>query len=290
MARGAAGAVVSARPLVIYHGPGCPDGFTAAWVAWRWFRERRGVTPELHAAQYGDPPPDVLDRDVLIVDFSYPRPTLLEMWFGCARSLRVFDHHKTALHELADLPFCTFDEARSGAGLAWDALFHALPRPWLVDYVEDRDLWRWRLEGSREVSAALATYEHDLETWDRLGRSDGGTLNTLMEEGRAILRYQARVVRSHVEKARRCRLAGVEVPVVNATTMISEIGNELAQGAPFAAMWFEAQDGSFVYSLRSRAEHPDHADVSEVAKRFGGGGHRHAAGFKSATLVHEVIG
>ena len=42
-----------------------------------------------------------------------------------------------------------------------------------------------------------------------------------------------------------------------------------------------------VFSLRSRA--PDGEDVSEIAKQYGGGGHRHASGFRYAlTQVHEL--
>ena len=82
------------NPLVIYHG-GCPDGFCAAWVAHRCYVEN-GQTPELYAARYGDDPPDVVGREVLIVDFSYPR-NVLESMAQQAKSIRLFDHHKTCL-------------------------------------------------------------------------------------------------------------------------------------------------------------------------------------------------
>lgn len=277
------------KPLVIYHAQ-CADGFTAAWVARRHFLLRHGVEPELHAAHYGSAPPDVAGRCVAIVDFSYPRETLIAM-HAAAESLIVLDHHRTAQADLDGLPFCLFDMERSGAGLAWDHYFGGSPiaeenepRPWLVDYVEDRDLWRWERPHAREVSAGLAIYGFDLATWDEFA-AGVSSLYDLADEGRTVLRYQARAVRSHVEKAKRYRLAGYEVPVVNATTLVSEIGNELAREAPFAALWFEA-DGAFVYSLRSSAENPEHVDVSEIARRFGGGGHRHAAGFKSIGFAH----
>lgn len=43
------------RPLIIYHGPGCMDGFTAAWVAWL----RLGDGADYEPAAYGEAPPDV---------------------------------------------------------------------------------------------------------------------------------------------------------------------------------------------------------------------------------------
>lgn len=279
------------RPLVIYH-THCVDGFTAAWVAHRHFVEKRGIEPELLPAQYGDEPPDentVAGRDIVIVDFSYPLDVLLWMQHRAA-SIRVLDHHRTAQNEIGGLSFAVFDMGRSGAGLAWDELMGG-PRPWLVDYVEDRDLWRWELPRSREVSAGLATYDFDLAVWDDFVDSLhlGGRLFEVADEGEAILRYQARVVRKHVESARVMMLAGHEVPVVNATTLHSEIGNDLSKTAPFAAMWSETSTGRIAYALRSSAENPAHVDVSAIARTFGGGGHRHAAGFVVDAFVHGPV-
>jgi oligoribonuclease NrnB/cAMP/cGMP phosphodiesterase (DHH superfamily) len=271
------------RPLVIYHGH-CVDGFTAAWVAHRYYRER-GLDAELLAASYGDEPPNVTGRDVLIVDFTYPRETLLAMHEQAA-ALLVLDHHRSAEEALRGLPFATFDMQRSGAGLAWDTLFPGQPRPWLVDYVEDRDLWRWHLPWSREVSAGLALYDFDLGLWNALGQQESPDFQR--SAGVVVTHYQARQTAKHVERARPARIAGYLVPVVNATTLISEIGNELAKAAPFAALWW-ADEGGVHYSLRSCPTYVEHVDVSVIAGLFGGGGHRHAAGFKVPALVHEAI-
>ena len=50
---------------------------------------------------------------------------------------------------------------------------------------------------------------------------------------------------------------------------------EMANGKPFAACYWDTPKGR-VFSLRSS---DDGADVSEVAKQYGGGGHRNASGF-----------
>ena len=74
--------------LCIYHG-NCADGFGAAWVV----RKALGDI-DFHAGKYQAPPPDVTDKDVVIVDFSYKRPVLLEM-AAKANSILILDHHKT---------------------------------------------------------------------------------------------------------------------------------------------------------------------------------------------------
>ena len=161
--------------LVIYHGD-CVDGFTAAWAAWRKWPTARFV-----AARYGEPPPGWrVDDHVLIVDFSYPRD-VLEALRNRVASLRVFDHHKTAEADLAGLDYCIFDMERSGAGITWDCLAQddeqlwrsrggtgSRVRPWLVDYVEDRDLWRFAWPDSRQVNAYLRSQEQTFERWERL--------------------------------------------------------------------------------------------------------------------------
>ena len=178
------------KPIVIYH-RGCWDGFTSAWV-WRKFR---GEEADFVGAIYGEDPPDVKGRDVWIVDFSYPRETLLEKVIIPSRRTLVFDHHKTAQADLDGIlqvlrkkgvqrnqDQVHFDMTRSGAGMIYDYLQDELeklngrrePRPggfrrWrLIDYVEDRDLWRFQHEHTKEVMAWVATQPFDFAAWDKL--------------------------------------------------------------------------------------------------------------------------
>jgi oligoribonuclease NrnB/cAMP/cGMP phosphodiesterase (DHH superfamily) len=261
--------------IVIYHA-NCADGFTAAWAA----RHTYGDAARYVPANYGEAPPDVSGYDVVIVDFSYPRETLLAM-SAQARSILVLDHHKTAAADLAGLPFATFDMARSGAGLAWDILRGSV-RPWLVDYVEDRDLWRFALPQSKEINAWISTVPRgDFARWDAL---DMEGPDQAAIKGAAVLACVEGYVRDMSAQARNVEFAGHTVPIVNAPfPMISELVGHLAETAPFAIGWSMRRDGQFSYSLRSRGA--DGVDVSEIAKRYGGGGHRNAAGFTSRALL-----
>jgi len=99
----------------------------------------------------------------------------------------------------------------------------------------------------------------------------------LIEEGRSIHRYYRTLIDAFKKNATEARIGGVLVPVVNTPFQFaSELAGELAEDAPFAACyWFHAHGCTF--SLRSRK---DGEDVSEIAKKYGGGGHPGAAGFK----------
>lgn len=260
--------------LVIYHA-NCVDGFTAAWIANRFY-----AFVEFLSVAYGDTPPPVEGRDVLIVDFSYPRATLLQM-HSVAKSLQVLDHHKTAEKDLEDLGFCIFDMQRSGAGLTWDTLFPAQPRPILVDYVEDRDLWRFRLPESRSVNALIFTADRTWSAFTHLNKRLMRNFDNCVGEGKACDAVVARSVDEQIRHASTVRFCGHIVPMLNTTFASSEALNTLAVKATFAIGWRMSSDRSFHYSLRSVGQF----DVSEIAKIFGGGGHRNAAGFKLDRLI-----
>jgi oligoribonuclease NrnB/cAMP/cGMP phosphodiesterase (DHH superfamily) len=149
--------------FVLYHA-NCQDGFGAAWAARDFFGDSATYIP----VQYGDPLPEMPDGSaVYIVDFSYDRATL-EALSTRVEKLVVLDHHKTAKAELDGLPFATFDMNKSGAVLTWEYFNPGEPPPALLLYIQDRDLWRWKLPDSREISAALTLEPRDFRHWDRL--------------------------------------------------------------------------------------------------------------------------
>lgn len=271
------------KDLVLYH-KNCTDGHCAAWVT-------RKVLPNavFMPVSHGQEPPDVKGKDVYILDFAYKRKTLLEMQKR-AKSLVVIDHHKTAAADLEGLSFCVFDMSKSGATLAWEYFKKRLKgeMPWLVSYTEDRDLWKFDLPLSKEINAALDSYPFDFRMWDALERlyPSSNILNSpLVTEGRSILRFQDRLIDTILQHARTAELGGIKVKAAN-TSCIFEAANRLAQDAPVGVTWYLREDGMYVYSLRSTDEG---MDVSELAGRFGGGGHPHSAGFTSSELVLKWV-
>lgn len=257
--------------LCIYH-EHCVDGFGAAWVVRRALGEIECVP-----AQYGAPPPKVDGRSVVLVDFSYPREVLLAM-AAVAKEILILDHHQTAAEHLVDLPAnvtCRFDMTRSGARLAWDWYFPDEVPPPLLLRIEDRDLWRFEYSDTRAVMAALFSYPYAFDDWTyHMARP----LGELVVEGVSIERKQAKDVRELLAATRReLVIDGHRVPAANLPpTLASDAGHVLAQGAPFAACYWDTPTGR-KFSLRSSAEG---LDVAKVAEGYGGGGHRHAAGFE----------
>ena len=261
-------AVISPPTAVLYHG-NCPDGFGGAWSAWRAWGDAVQYVPVSH----GDAPPELpADASVLMVDIVYPRDETLALK-DRVREMVILDHHKSAQEELGDLPFATFDMKRSGAMMSWNYCHPGEEPPPLIGYVQDRDLWRFALPHSHEVTAALGSYPMDFQTWNTLD------VEQLALEGVAILRFRDQTVKSIVGFSRWGEIGGYRVPIVNATAHWSDVGAAmLAQypDAPFVGAYFEDSQGTKRWSLRSR---PDF-DVSVVAKGLGGGGHPQASGFR----------
>lgn len=279
------------RPLVIYHG-NCPDGFTAAWVAAKALGD-----VELYAASYNTEPPYDLcppSRAVYIVDFSYPRAMLEKLRegrrLGHGRVI-VLDHHKTAEADLRGLEDCVFDMNRSGAGITWDYFHSSKPRPWIVDYVEDRDLWRFKLPDSEAVGLFIRSAPHTLEDWDAMAQL---SVTEALAQANGCKRYLDHYVCDALRQAyvvdiqwadpdewddykaqRITKTACVNVSY----TGVSDVLNAALIAYPEAQMalgWHLAADGQLNCSLRSR---PDF-DCSVFARARKGGGHAQASGFR----------
>lgn len=266
--------------ICIYHG-NCADGFGAAWAV----RKALGDI-DFIPAKYGEQPPDIQGEDVVIVDFSYKRPVLLEM-AEAANSIVILDHHKTAAEDLIDLPanvIAEFDMNRSGAMMAWNHFFPNQTPPPLLLHIQDRDLWRFALKNTREIQASLFSYPYDFQIWDELMAVD---VSNLAHDGRVLERKHFKDIDELLDVTTRSMcIAGHVVPVANLPyTMVSDAATRLAKGHPFAACYWDTPQGR-VFGLRST---DDGLDVSEIAKQYGGGGHRNAAGFRVSFAQAQML-
>jgi oligoribonuclease NrnB/cAMP/cGMP phosphodiesterase (DHH superfamily) len=283
--------VRSGRRVCIYHA-GCPDGFGAAWAAWQAWGEDAMYVPRGHDDELR--PADWAGDHVLFADIAPPPGRVLELAEQVER-LVVLDHHVSARDRyLADPALAraiereghqvVFDLSHSGAVLAWRHLHPDRPVPQLLAYVEDQDLWRWRLPGSREVNATLSSHLRSFETWSRLAATP---VESLAAEGRPILRALRIEVDRALAAAHPVRVAGLELEAVNARVQRAEIGHELAERRAFgtpAGVVYRVAGRRVDVSLYS----VDDFDVATIAASLGGGGHRSAAGF--AVALDEWLG
>lgn len=289
--------------ICIHHHP-CMDGWTAAWAVWK-----RWPDIEFVEGQYkpNQPLPDVAGKHVLIVDFSYPEAAMREL-AATAASITVLDHHETAERNLTTLLeegviAGEFDMTRSGAMMTWEYIWpkdqvnpfdecdgaelHPATTgylPYVVQFVQDRDIWLWALEHSHEVNAYIQSVPLTFAAWDKLAADleDEDGFNRICHVGAALVQRQNTEIATTIKATRRRMIiGGYDVPVCNLPyQMASEAGNILCKGEPFAATYFDAADGTRSFSLRSDKDDPEAANVAKIAESFGGGGHKNASGFR----------
>ncbi len=261
----------------------------AAWAVWRVFQDAAEYRP----VRYSDPVPrDIAGRRVIMVDFCFNTPEQMHEIANHADSFLVLDHHASAQEILRTLPTscdCIWDNTKSGARLAWEYFHPGKPVPPLVAYVEDRDLWVWKLRDSEEVNAVIANTKMTFIDYDLLNADlnvqldDDGVLmfnSTFHESGTELLSYRDKLVEEMAEKAEFVWLAGYVVLCAPAPVLRSETCGLLAKDMPFGLTYRVYNDGTRAYDLRFREWFGREVDVSEIAKKCGGGGHKKAAGFQ----------
>lgn len=262
--------------VVLYHDDA--DGFGAAYAIWKYDRAQGRVDDRLYIpVNHGQPVPPLPEdtRSLFVVDFSYDRATC-DALFARYPDFLVLDHHKTAKDTLEDAIYARFDMNKSGAVLAWQYFHQDAPIPALLAYVQDRDLWRWALPQSEEVSLYLHTLPRCFDLWDKFD------LQQAKIQGSAIKQYKDQLLEDIAKHAFATTFDGHPVVAVTTPVLTSELGNLLCRRHPEAAfaVMVNSQDPRLPtkVSLRSVGAF----DVSAIAKNHGGGGHRNAAGFECA--------
>lgn len=276
---------------IVTHG-GCLDGFGAALAAWMEY----GDKAQYHFCNYGDPPPaSIKEGDtVYITDFSFKYPVLVDLQAKTKNLVMVLDHHKTAQADLLNYKDSIFDMDRSGAVIAWQYFHPDKEVPLLLRYIQDRDLWKHELPYTKQMHCFCEGLPFDFERWyeelmwiESLVRG-GIKKRQLLEEdpcvikGASILEYKEKLIEDLMTKVDWTDIGGYWVPVVNCSRNFgSDVCSRLCHKYPeakFSAYYSTSinPDGSMTRYWGARSIY---FDVSRIAKGFGGGGHKLAAGW-----------
>jgi oligoribonuclease NrnB/cAMP/cGMP phosphodiesterase (DHH superfamily) len=253
------------------------DGYGAAWAAYKAMGKPDGI--QYHPVDYGWKLPEMEDgSDVYILDFSLSKDEL-DALVSRMNFVQILDHHKSAFESIGNHPNAFFDMNRSGAGIAWDYFHKDVPRPAFIDYIEDADLWKFSLPYSKDVKNSLFLIDLDIEAYDREWNVP---INKRIEEGQTITKYMNSLLKIGSGYKHIIEIDEFKMVCVPSCLLQSDFGNHLfvnhvkEMGADFAGVYFNLGDGTVKFSTRSVGDF----DVSVICKRFGGGGHRNAAGFQ----------
>ncbi|NPA53518.1 MAG: phosphoesterase [Aquificae bacterium] len=270
------------KVLCVYH-KNCTDGTTAAAVLLKKFPDCK-LFPFEHKYKEEDFKAllDEIDQNtvVYIVDFAFPEKDS-EKIIKKAKKVVNIDHHIGAYETLKKLSSryenfeFVFDNNMSGASLAYKYFFGE-PIPKLVKLVEDKDIWKWEFKDeTKDANSFLMVFTNQPEKIKELIDRE---LSGLLEKGKVISEYTDYLINFFVEKAKPTiiKIGDHKVKAFNTGLFQSEIGNILSQKYGEAVALFNISGDFVKFSFRSiEGQSPT---ALELAKKLGGGGHKHAAG------------
>ena len=269
--------------MLLYHGD-CVDGFTSAFICYFFMKtQNKRKKVKFIPCQYQKAPPNVSGHNVLICDFSFKFDTTKRL-IGNSNKIGIIDHHASAEKELKNIDsrYKYFDKKHSGAYLTWCYFFDEKSMPNFILYVEDNDLGKRILNGTKEFSSYVYSLHKTFDYYEKL-MDNAFIEKTVIPIGEGMLKQSEIFINETVKKiAMQFMLIDSNlyfVGTVNTAVLKSEIGNamfDFYSNANFSACYSQnTYTGETYISLRSN---DSSTDVEAIASKFGGGGHRNAAG------------
>jgi oligoribonuclease NrnB/cAMP/cGMP phosphodiesterase (DHH superfamily) len=285
--------------IIVFHYP-CQDGLASAYVAALAHEQNEYPEPELYPISHGTVLDlnKFIDRRVLFCDYS-PKLDILNQIEEIAKSIVVLDHHITAHDDLVTKSYAIFDMKKSGVGITWNYFFENIPIPLFLSMIQDRDLWTWKISGSKCFTTGFSTVCSTIDQYNFIQLFK--LFNELYINPDKIEYYIG--IGGLITSSTNCKVRAIaedalkkislfqdkKVCIVNCTAeYISELGNAISSdpNVDFAVLWrHDNVNNNYNVSLRSC----DKANVSEIAKSFGGGGHPNAAGFRSQISPLDIF-
>ena len=281
---------------VLYHGD-CIDGFASAFACYYYFKVnkiKRKIT--YIPCQHQKPPPMLDGRNVLVCDFSYKYNTLKEL-IKSSKKLIILDHHQSAEKDLKNIPKenKVFRMDHSGAYITWAYFFGEDNVPLMIRYIEDNDIWKRSMNQTRQFTSYITNIPKQFDQYEKL-LDDNFVKNSVIPAGDGMMKQNDTYINDGIKKmAVNFILLDNKlyfVGNVNTSILKSEIGNSFLTANPdvnFAICYSKNEyTGETYISLRSNNAS---TDVEEIASKFGGGGHRNAAGLTvySANTIPSIL-
>ncbi|MDR3581662.1 MAG: hypothetical protein P4L67_00095 [Candidatus Pacebacteria bacterium] len=259
--------------VVIYHG-NCPDGFGGAWAAWRKFGAKAAYLP---AKDRDAIPCPLKNKEVYLIDYTY-KPGVVKKLVKDNVRVTIIDHHVTAEPSLKLVKDSLYAIDHSGSVLAWKYFHPGAKVPILLRYVEDRDIWNWKVPHAREMLMLLDLAPFEFGAWNRMAREleDPRLRAVNAKKGALLLLHYRSLYEKLLPNADLVKFEGKKVYALNCPYYFADdLGHDLAARTHSLAILWNENGGRVRVSLRSEGA----TDVSKIAQKYDGGGHKHSSGF-----------
>lgn len=247
------------------------------------------------------------DEQVYIVDYSISPDEMLKL-LTITEDITWIDHHKTAIEKYTDFPYkirgIRYDGI-SGCMLTYCYVHHMTSRgegeikpfdismtrnaPKFTKLINDWDVWKFDFgDDTRNFITAFNAYDFqpDSKLWDRfLCFPDDFVCADLIMYGSTMNDYRDGWAKEYCRtKGFETIIDGIKAFAINLGNCNSEYFKSVDNGDYDIFIPFSYNGEKWTYSLYSKT-----IDVSEIAKKYGGGGHKGAAGFSSTELLFKKV-
>jgi len=263
---------------------------------------------EMIGINYGDEFPwdsIELDETIFMVDFGMqPFDDMVKLKEKCGKLIWI-DHHSTALNDLKESGV-EFDgiqkEDKAGCELTWEYLNPDTPLPDSVYYLGRYDVWDLNANPNiLSFQYGMKQYEDttpESNIWNEIlpsksfkeylnGKVNPNHLAKIIVDGNLILKYQK------AENKKRCEamsfeteFEGLKAIAMNMGMTSSQIFDSVYDENKYDIMLpFSRKLGQWTVSIYTTK---DNIHVGKIAKKYGGGGHKGAAGFQCSKLPFKA--
>lgn len=230
------------------------------------------------------------DEDIFVVDFRFSIEDM--QWLSDNATLHWVDHHKTALDEAHEVGFISsggqlLEIGKAGCELTWIYEHGETDMPLAVSLLGRYDVWDHEDKRTLPFQYGMRTHPNTLpdcqEVWNKVF-NDYVYWMKIIETGEIILAYENSQNTMYAKgMSYEAEFEGLRAIVMNKAYANSKAFDSIYDDSKHDIMiMYGVKPGEIKYSLYSvKAE----IDVSEIAKKYGGGGHKGAAGFYTKTLT-----
>ena len=267
--------------IILYH-KNCTDGMASAWVCFQKFgndAEYIGCDDWKNLPSYFSSILNLKDLEIYIIDFSFTKEILLDLEKKC-KKLVILDHHVSAKENIQAVNNHVYGVNISGCALAWNYFFPEKEVPLAIQYISDSDTGKRILPDHKAICSYIYRDDKELSvsSIENVVRDLESLSNfeNVKKIGQMLSDVRDGSIRRYISKAEIINFEGQDVYAVNAPSEIkSDLGRELAIKTNSFAIIYNYSEGKWGVSMRSV---PDF-DVSSIAIKYGGGGHKNAAAF-----------
>ena len=309
------------KTCVIFHNQDL-DGWMSAAIVKHWFNQQEVPnkkdepinTIDFIGYNYGQPIPDLSNFDkVIMCDISFPKKEMSKLWYDLSKKLIWIDHHISAINDNNDLVYDGLRDTKFAAcELTWKYFFPNEPMPEIVRLLgrydcfghkgtdEEQKVLEFQYGARQCISNYDEAYAHLIDEGMDYKNPEVNTLNIILDKGKSIYQYLC-------IEAKQVYKNGFEVLLNDSFNVGAQIQSNLRKfiainrerfnpinfGIDYhkdgydGAACFHYANGMYNFSLYN-----DNGlvDCSQIAKQYGGGGHKGAAGFKLTTeQFNELI-